>query len=123
MGLFKSSSDHQHRSQASVGSAVSSCPSSSSSASAPARDRTPAARSPAPKFVNSLVTWEKQNEQQQPPPLQPKSGERAKYAHAGTDWEARNARQNEQADSKEPPKKPSWTKRLFKGPGLGVYGS
>lgn len=70
------------------------------------------------------MTWEKQNEQheQQPQTPQPTRGERAQYAHAGTDWEARNSRAR-QAGHEEPPKKPSWTERLFKGPGLGVYGS
>ncbi|KAK9775561.1 hypothetical protein SCAR479_07666 [Seiridium cardinale] len=50
-------------------------------------------------------------------------GERAAYAHAGTDWEARNAQAGSTTEENRAQRgKKSWKHRLFKGPGLGIYG-
>ncbi|KAH8195415.1 hypothetical protein TruAng_010422 [Truncatella angustata] len=48
-------------------------------------------------------------------------GERCGYAHMGTDWDLKNT----ESANKEKPEgstKKSWKSRLFKGPGLGIYG-
>ncbi|KAK8091745.1 hypothetical protein PG997_002106 [Apiospora hydei] len=74
-----------------------------------------------PKSVNSMRTWEVQNQQEQE---RSRAGATSSYAHAGTNWDQRNEDLERKAQGlplRSPSIKQSWKNRLFKGPGLGVY--
>ncbi|KAK7937750.1 uncharacterized protein PG986_014618 [Apiospora aurea] len=114
--LFKKQHSKQD-SKSSTNSQASTQSSSSSSQGGSIRDSTTA----MPKSVNSMRTWEVQNQQEQG---RSRAGATSSYAHAGTNWDQRNEDLERKAQGlplRAPSVKQSWKNRLFKGPGLGIY--